>query len=142
MALRYDLLARLEELFELVRETRPHFRPVWIDDPASTEKQLAIHAELIVRSAKRRYPALSASLNVPDVLDALRAWVGFNGASIVDVTARERGRIAARLFGVVFGRKFSANDMRNELAELRETDIRFTAQRVAEASRVPPKTER
>jgi hypothetical protein len=142
VALRCDMFARFEELFELVRETHPHFRPLWVDDPVSIEKQLAGHAGAIVRSLRRSYPALCGKLEAPAVRDALSAWVGFNGASFSPVSAREKGRIAAKLFGVVFGRKFSANDLRNELAELRAKDARFIPQRVREASRVPPNNER
>lgn len=142
IALRHDVLASFEDLFELVRETHPHFRPLWLDDPASIEKQLAIHAGAIVHAGRRRYPALCATLEAPDVQAALSAWVGFDGFTIGDVSKREKGRIAAKLFGAVFGRKFSADDLRNGLAELRAKDVRFIARREREASRVPPSGER
>lgn len=136
-ALRRDVLADFEELFDLVRETHPHFRPVWIDDPTSVQTQLAMHAGRIVRGGKRRHPAQAVKLEVSDVRDALVAWVGFNGTSFAPVSKREKGRIAAKLFEAVFGRKFSADDLRNELADMCANDMRFIARRAREESRVP-----
>lgn len=135
VAFRRRVFEKLEVMYETVRDTREHFRPLWLDSPEMITQQLTLHAGFIASSLKDEFPALAAKLVERDAQHALFQWVGFDGLVIApSVSLREKGRIAAKLLGVVYGRTLSAGQMRNELASIRETSVLLTEF----GPRVPP----
>lgn len=139
VAIRREIFAEFEELYQFVREQGGRPRPVWLNDAVSTAQQLSAHAVMIERMLRQRFPGGVESMNRPLIERALVAWVGFDGRAIAaSVSDREKGRIGASLLAEMYGRQFSENQLRNELAELRANDPRFAAMRARAIKTVPP----